>query len=321
MNQLSTKSKIFVAGHRGMVGSAVLKKLKEAGFENIIIKTRAELDLLNQDHVFSFLTKEKPNLVIDAAAKVGGIVSNNTYRADFIYQNLAIQNNLIWGSHLADVQNFIFLGSSCIFPRECPQPIKEEYLLTSSLEETNRPYALAKICGIEMIDCLNKQYGRNYLSLMPCNLYGPGDNYDLQNSHVIPALIRKFLTAMNERQETVEIWGSGNPKREFLHSYDLADAILKIVLMTSNSLVDLNPHRSFFNVGSGSEVTIKELAEIIARALEYKGEILFNTSKPDGTMRKVLDSSRFKKTGWSPSISLAQGLKQVIEEQKLKFGN
>ncbi len=319
MDNLNKKSKIFIAGHRGMVGSAVLKKLKEAGFENIIIKTRAELDLLKQEDVYSFLIKEKPSLVIDAAAKVGGIVSNNTYRADFIFQNLTIQNNLIWGSHLADVENFIFLGSSCIFPRECPQPIKEEYLLTSSLEETNRPYALAKICGIEMIDCLNKQYGRNYLSLMPCNLYGPGDNYDLQNSHVIPALIRKFLTAMNERQETVEIWGSGNPKREFLHSYDLADAILKIITIPGKLVSELDAHRSFLNVGSGLEVTIKELAELISKVLEYNGKILFNTSKPDGTMRKVLDSTRFRKTGWSPSVSLEQGLRRVIEEQKLKF--
>ena len=283
MSFLDKQSKIFIAGHRGMVGSAVFKKLKEAGFSNIVTKARNELDLLNQDLVYSFLKKEKPDLVIDAAAKVGGIVSNNTYRADFIYQNLTIQNNLIWGSHLANIQRLIFLGSSCIFPKECPQPIKEEYLLTSILEETNRPYALAKICGLELIDCLNKQYGRRYLSLMPCNLYGPGDNYDPENSHVIPGLIRKFMKAVMSEASEIEIWGSGNPKREFLHSYDLAKAVVKVVQSSDDFILELDPHRSFLN----------------------------------GTMRKVLDSTRFRKSGWKAEMDLEKGLIDVIEEQRL----
>jgi GDP-L-fucose synthase len=317
MSFLDKQSKIFIAGHRGMVGSAVFKKLKEAGFVNIVTKARSELDLLNQDLVYSFLKKEKPDLVIDAAAKVGGIVSNNTYRADFIYQNLTIQNNLIWGSHLANIQRFIFLGSSCIFPKECSQPIKEEYLLTSNLEETNRPYALAKICGIEMVDCLNKQYGRQYVSLMPCNLYGPGDNYDPENSHVIPGLIRKFMKAVMSESSELEIWGTGNPKREFLHSYDLAKAVVKVVQSSDDFILELDPHRSFLNVGSGVEVSVCELAETISKIFSYKGKIVFNSSKPDGTMRKVLDSSRFKKSGWKAEIDLEKGLKDVIEEQKL----
>ncbi|MEI7488336.1 MAG: GDP-L-fucose synthase [Chryseobacterium sp.] len=317
MSFLDKQSKIFIAGHRGMVGSAVFKKLKEAGFVNIVTKARNELDLLNQDLVYSFLKKEKPDLVIDAAAKVGGIVSNNTYRADFIYQNLTIQNNLIWGSHLANIQRLIFLGSSCIFPKECPQPIKEEYLLTSILEETNRPYALAKICGLELIDCLNKQYGRRYLSLMPCNLYGPGDNYDPENSHVIPGLIRKFMKAVMSEASEIEIWGSGNPKREFLHSYDLAKAVVKVVQSSDDFILELDPHRSFLNVGSGSEVSIRELAEKISKIFNYRGKILFNSSKPDGTMRKVLDSTRFRKSGWKAEMDLEKGLIDVIEEQRL----
>lgn len=317
MSFLDKQSKIFIAGHRGMVGSAVFKKLKEAGFENIVTKSRSELDLLNQDLVYSFLNKEKPDLVIDAAAKVGGIVSNNTYRADFIYQNLTMQNHLIWGSHLANIKRVIFLGSSCIFPKECPQPIKEEYLLTSSLEETNRPYALAKICGIELIDCLNTQYGRRYLSLMPCNLYGPGDNYDPENSHVIPGLIRKFMKAVMSKDSEVEIWGSGTPKREFLHSYDLAQAVLKVALASNDFVENLNPYRSFLNVGSGAEVSIRELAELISKILNFKGNVTFNSSKPDGTMRKVLDSTRFKNSGWKSEIDLEKGLVDVIKEQQL----
>lgn len=315
---IEKNSKIFIAGHRGMVGSAILRQFQSAGYSNIVTRTHKELDLTIQKDVYEFLEKEKPDAIIDAAAKVGGILANNTYRADFLHHNIAIQSNLIWGAHLHNVKSFIFLGSSCIYPKACPQPIKEEYLLSGPLEETNRPYALAKIHGIDLIDSLNKQYNRSYVSIMPCNLYGPNDNYDPNNSHVIPGLIRKFFNAEKEKSSELIVWGSGTPLREFLHCDDLASAVLKTASLSleelKNTFISYPGARSFLNVGSGEEISIQKLAELLKELFSYHGKLTFDSTKPDGTLRKVMDSTQFKRTGWKPSTSLKDGLKDTIAQ-------
>jgi GDP-L-fucose synthase len=277
-------AKIYVAGHRGMVGSAIVRNLESKGYRNILTRTHLELDLLNQQAVFEFLTVEKPDYLFLAAAKVGGIHANNTYRGQFIYENLAIETNLIHGAHLAEIQRLCFLGSSCIYPRDCPQPIKEEYMLTGPLEPTNEPYAIAKIAGIKLCEAYNQQYGRQYVSAMPTNLYGPNDSYDLANSHVLPALLRKVHEAKARGDKDLVVWGTGTPKREFLYVDDMADAC---IYMMENNIND-----GIFNVGTGQDVTIRELAETVMQVVGFEGEIVFDISKPDGTMRKLLNSVR-----------------------------
>jgi GDP-L-fucose synthase len=297
---VSKNSKIFIAGHRGMVGSAITAKLKEVGYPNLLFKTRQELDLLDTKNVFDFLKSEKINVVIDAAAKVGGIVSNNTYRADFIYQNIQMQNNLIWGAHAAGVEHCVFLGSSCIYPKECPQPIKEEYFLDGKPEPTNIPYAAAKIAGILTCQAFHKQYGDNFISVMPTNLYGPNDNFDLATSHVFPALIRKFHEAKVANAPTVTVWGTGSPKREFLHADDLAAACVHLMKTYNDPEI--------VNIGTGEDVSIKEFAELVREVVGYTGEIVWDTTKPDGTPRKLLDVSKVNGLGWKASISLRDGI-------------
>jgi GDP-L-fucose synthase len=293
-------AKIYVAGHRGMVGSAIVRNLEAKGYTNILVRTHQELDLLDQQAVFEFLAAEKPDYLFLAAAKVGGIHANNTYRADFIYQNLVIESNLIHGAHLAGVQRLCFLGSSCIYPRDCPQPIKEEYLLTGPLEPTNEPYAIAKIAGIKLCESYNRQYGRHYVSAMPTNLYGPNDNYDLANSHVLPALLRKAHEAKLRGDNELVIWGTGTPRREFLYVDDMADAC---VFLMENDIND-----GIFNVGTGTDVTIRELAEIVKDVVGFTGDINLDTSKPDGTPQKLLDVSRLKAPGWQASVDLREGI-------------
>jgi GDP-L-fucose synthase len=297
---MDKQSKIYVAGHRGMVGSAIVRNLAQKGYSNILVQTHQELDLLNQAAIFDFLQQEKPDYIFIAAAKVGGIHANNTYRADFIYQNLAIESNIIHGAHLAGVQRLCFLGSSCIYPRNCSQPIKEEYLLTGPLEPTNEPYAIAKIAGIKLCESYNQQYGRQYVSAMPTNLYGPNDNYDLANSHVLPALLRKAHEAKVRGDQDLVIWGTGTPKREFLYVDDMAEAC---VFMMENDIND-----GIFNVGTGVDVTILELAEVVKEVVKFSGGIKFDASKPDGTPRKLLDVSRLTALGWQASIGLRQGI-------------
>jgi len=293
-------AKIYVAGHRGMVGSAIVRQLEAKGYNNIVTRTHGQLDLLDQQAVFAFLAEEQPDYIFIAAAKVGGIQANNTYRADFIYQNLVIEANLIHGSHLAGVQRLCFLGSSCIYPRDCAQPIKEEYLLTGPLEPTNEPYAIAKIAGIKLCESYNAQYGRQYVSAMPTNLYGPNDNYDLANSHVLPALIRKAHEAKQAGSQDLVIWGSGTPKREFLYVDDMADACV--------FLMENNINHGIYNVGTGSDVTIRELAEAVMSVVGFEGGIVFDQTKPDGTPRKLLDVSRLKTLGWQAKIPLIEGI-------------
>lgn len=298
--RMKPDSKVFVAGHRGLVGSALVRRLRAAGYENILTRSRSELDLLNQTEVEQFLSKERPDVVIVAAAKVGGIVANNTFRADFISQNLIIETNLIAGSHKADIERLLFLGSSCIYPRECPQPIRESYLLTGPLEPTNQPYAIAKIAGIELCNAFNDQYFRRYLSVMPTNLYGPFDNFDLTTSHVLPALIRRFHEATMNQAPSVTIWGSGTPRREFLYVDDLADACVYLLEQTDS--VEL------VNVGTGTDLSILELARLVAKTVSFQGEIKLDRSKPDGTPRKLLDVSRLSALGWNASTQLEKGL-------------
>jgi GDP-L-fucose synthase len=302
---MNPENKIFVAGHRGMVGSAIVRKLKAEGYSNIVTRTSAELDLRNQEAVFEFFEKEKPSYVFLAAAKVGGILANNTYRADFLYDNLVIEANIIHAAYLQKITKLLFLGSSCIYPKLAPQPIKEEYLLTGLLEQTNEPYAIAKIAGIKLCEAYWDQYGCNFISAMPTNLYGQGDNYHLQNSHVVPALIRKFDTAVKENLQEVEIWGTGTPLREFMYVDDLADACF-FLMMNYNE-------KGFVNVGTGEEVTIKELAQTIAAVTGFQGQIVFNPEKPDGTPRKLMDSTRIHSSGWKHSISLNEGLRKAYE--------
>ena len=303
---MNKNAKIYVAGHRGLVGSALMRQLQVQGYNNILTRTHAELDLTNQVAVQQFFASEKPEYVFLAAAKVGGIHANNTYPAEFIHENLAIQTNVIHQSYLAGVKRLLFLGSSCIYPRDCPQPIKEEYLLTGPLEITNRAYALAKIAGLEMCESYNHQYGTNYISVMPTNLYGYNDNYNLQNSHVLPALLRKAHEAKKSGNLSMVVWGSGKARREFMFADDMADAC--IFLMQTNSLSGL------FNIGTGSDVTIHELAEQVMKAVRFNGEINFDTTKPDGTPRKLLDISRLKNLGWHAKINLETGLNHTYQD-------
>jgi GDP-L-fucose synthase len=299
-------SKIYVAGHRGMVGSAIVRRLKADVYQRIITRTHAELDLTRQADVEAFLKAEKPDYLFIAAAKVGGIHANNTYRADFIYQNLMMEANLIQGACAAGIKDLMFLGSSCIYPRDCPQPIKEEYLLTGPLEQTNEPYALAKIAGIKLCESFNAQYGMRYTSVMPTNLYGPGDNYDLQNSHVLPALIRKAHEAKLRGDTKYVVWGSGKPMREFLYVDDLADACVQ--LMTAGYYGPL------LNIGTGVDVTIRELAEQVMQVVGFEGRIVFDSSKPDGTPRKLLDVSAAAAQGWRAKVALADGIQLAYQD-------
>ncbi len=312
---MNINDKIYIAGHNGMVGSALLKKLKKEGFQNFILKTSSELDLRNQAAVEDFFNSEKPDYVFLAAAKVGGIIANNIYRADFIYDNLMIESNIIHSAYVNKVKKLMFLGSSCIYPKLAPQPLKEEYILSGYLEETNQPYAIAKIAGIELCNAYCAQYGCNFISVMPTNLYGTNDNYHPENSHVLAALLRKFITAKNKRQPFVEIWGTGKPKREFLYADDLADACC--FLMN-------NYHEpGLINIGTGKDISIIDLANIIKNITGYQGEIKTDTSKPDGTPRKLMDVSKLKKLGWQFSISLEDGIKMVFDEliEKQYFAN
>ncbi len=302
---MNKTDKIYIAGHRGMVGSAIKSKLEKEGFQNIITRTSKELDLTNQKAVNDFFESEKPKYVFLAAAKVGGIHANNTYKADFLYQNLMIQNNVIHASYLNKVTKLLFLGSSCIYPKLAPQPIKESYLLTGELEPTNEPYALAKIAGIKMCDTYREQYGCNFISAMPTNLYGPNDNYDLNNSHVLPALLRKFHTAKKEGKSAVEIWGTGTPKREFLHVEDLADACY--FLMQNHN------EAGWLNIGCGEDISIKDLALTIKDIVGFEGDLQFDTSKPDGTPRKLLDMTLMHQMGWKHQIKLEDGIKSVYQ--------
>ncbi len=311
---MDKNSRIYVAGHRGLVGSALMRQLNKQGYSNLVTRTHAELDLTNQQAVADFFQTEKPEYVFLAAAKVGGIHANNTYPAEFIYENLAIQTNVIHQAYVNNVKRLLFLGSSCIYPRDCPQPIKEEYLLTGKLEPTNRPYALAKIAGIEMCWSYNRQYGTQYLAAMPTNLYGPGDNYHPENSHVIPALIRKFHEAKINHQATVTVWGTGTPRREFLYSDDMAEACLYVMnlaeakfkpMLAADRNDGLPP---LVNIGSNADLTIAELASLVKAVVGFEGDIAFDTSKPDGTMRKLMDSGRLNQLGWCASTSLLRGL-------------
>ncbi len=303
---LDKKSKIFLAGHNGMVGSAILKKLKLNGYENIILKTRKQLDLKDQKKVLNFFKKQKIQFVIIAAAKVGGIYANNVFRTEFLYENLMIQNNIIYSSFLTGVKNLIFLGSSCIYPKNCSQPIKEKYLLTGELEKTNEPYAIAKIAGIKLCESLNLQYGTNYKCLMPCNIYGPNDNYHLKNSHFFPALIAKTVEAIKKNRKELVVWGSGKPKRELMYSEDLADACLFFLKKKTKE--------TLINVGSSREMSIVQYADFILKKLNAKLKIKFDKSKQDGTKRKILDCSIAKRYGWKPKIDLKTGFKKTYND-------
>ncbi|OQW68048.1 MAG: GDP-fucose synthetase [Proteobacteria bacterium ST_bin12] len=316
---MDKNAKIYIAGHRGLVGSALMRQLNAQGYSNIVTRTHPELDLTNQLKVTDFFSLEKPEYVILAAAKVGGIHANNTYPAEFIYENLAIQSNVIHQSYLASVKRLLFLGSSCIYPKDCPQPIKEEYLLTDELEPTNRPYALAKIAGIEMCWSYNRQYNTQYLAAMPTNLYGPEDNYHPENSHVIPALIHKFHQAKINHQPSVTVWGTGTPRREFLFSDDMADACLHLMnlpdgqfkkLLAADRNDGLPP---LVNIGVGDDLTIKELGKLIGEVVGYGGSIEFDSSKPDGTMRKLMDVGLINSLGWKAKIGFANGLREAYK--------
>jgi GDP-L-fucose synthase len=300
---VSKDAPIYVAGHRGMVGSAIVRRLRAGGYTNIIVRTRQELDLLDAPAVAAFLAAERPAYIFDAAAKVGGIHANNAYRGEFLYENLTIQTNLVHGAMKAGVKRMLFLGSSCIYPRDCPQPIREEYLLTGPLEYTNEPYAIAKIAGIKLCDAYNAQYGTQYVSAMPTNLYGPFDNYDLQSSHVLPALIRKVHEARQAGASSLTVWGTGTPRREFMHVDDMADACV--------FLMESGVESGLFNIGVGEDLSIRELAELVMKIIGFEGEIRFDTSKPDGTPRKLLSVERLNALGWKARIGLADGIAQT----------
>ena len=302
----------YVAGHRGMVGSALVRRLEQAGYTNILTRTRAELDLLNQSATEAYLDREKPDFIFMAAARVGGIHANNSLRANFIYENLMVEANLIHGAHQAGIRRLCFLGSSCIYPRDCPQPIREDYLLTGPLEQTNEPYAIAKIAGIKLCESYNRQYGRQYFSVMPTNLYGPNDNYDLANSHVLPALIRKAHEAKQRGDSELVVWGSGKPRREFLHVDDLADAC---VFLMEKGIVD-----GIYNIGVGEDVTIRELAETVMSVVGFTGRIVFDASKPDGTPRKLLDVGRLRDIGWQARIPLRDGIALAYRDFMARYG-
>lgn len=304
-------AKIYIAGHRGMVGSSIVRRLEKDGFTNLITRTSSELDLRNQQAVNTFFEKEKPEYVFLAAAKVGGIVANNTYRADFIYENLMIESNIIHAAFVNKVEKLLFLGSSCIYPKMAPQPLKEEYILSGYLEQTNQPYAIAKIAGIELCDGYRAQYGCNFISAMPTNLYGPNDTYDLEKSHVLPALLRKFITAKRNKDPEVVIWGTGTPLREFLHVDDLADACL--------FLMDHYNEKGLVNIGVGKDLSILELAHLIQSVTDYTGKVILDSTKPDGTPRKLMDVSKLTSLGWKASIGLEEGIKKVYEEVKDRF--
>lgn len=309
---MELNSKIYIAGHRGMVGSAIMRNLQQKGYTQLITRTSSELDLRNQQAVASFFETERPEYVFLAAAKVGGIQANNVYRADFIYENLMIESNVIHQAYLSKVKKLMFLGSSCIYPKMAPQPLKEEYLLTGLLEDTNEPYAIAKIAGIKLCESYKRQYGCNFISVMPTNMYGPNDNYNLNNSHVLPALIRKFHDAKENQAPFVEMWGTGTPMREFLHADDLGDACV--------FLMNTYDGEQFVNIGSGTDLTIKDLALLIKDIVGYNGEIRHDLSKPDGTPRKLMDVSYIHSLGWKHKIELPEGIRQVYEDFKNKEG-
>lgn len=304
---MEKESKIYIAGHRGMVGSALLRCLKKKRYTNFVLRTSGELDLCNQQAVADFFAMEKPDYVFLAAAKVGGIMANNTYRGEFLYNNLMIQNNVIHHSCLNRVKKLMFLGSSCIYPKLAPQPLKEEYLLTGLLEPTNEPYAIAKIAGIKLCDAYRDQYGCNYISVMPTNLYGPNDNYDLKNSHVLPALIRKFHEAKVNHEEQVIVWGTGSPRREFLHADDLAEACVFLMLNYNEP--------GLINIGVGEDISIRDLAYMVKTIVGYKGEIVFDTTKPDGTPRKLMDVSKLNQLGWKAKITLDKGIGDIYQQR------
>lgn len=305
VTSLSKSSKIYVCGHHGMVGSAIARRLKQGGYTNVVSASRSELDLEDKEAVRAFMQREEPEYVFLAAAKVGGIYANNTYPADFIYRNLEIQNNVIQAAYEAGVQRLLFLGSSCIYPRECPQPIREDYLLTGPLEPTNQPYAIAKIAGIEMCNSYNRQYGTKYASAMPTNLYGPNDNYDLATSHVLPALIRKAHEAKERGDHELVVWGTGTPRREFLYVDDMADACV--------FLMENNIESGLFNIGIGTDVTIRELAEAVIEAVGFEGKLTFDTTKPDGTPRKLLSVDKVKALGWQAKTPLKEGIRLAYQ--------
>jgi GDP-L-fucose synthase len=304
--------KIYVSGHRGMVGSAIVRRLQALGYRNLLTRTHSELNLLDQSSVNAFLEQEKPDYIFLAAARVGGIQANNTYRAEFIYQNLMIAANLIHAAYQAEIQHLLFLGSSCVYPRDCPQPIKEAYLLTGPLEETNEPYAIAKIAGIKLCESYNQQYGTAYLSVMPANLYGPNDNYDLNNSHVLPALIRKTHEAKEQGDTNLVVWGSGKALREFLYVDDIADACV--------FLMERGTKEGLYNIGSGTEITIRELAETIMEVIGFRGQMVFDSTKPDGTPRKLLCLDRIQALGWRAKTGLREGIAEAYQEF-LSMGN
>ncbi|MBX7064934.1 MAG: GDP-L-fucose synthase [Saprospiraceae bacterium] len=308
---MQKNSRIYVAGHRGMVGSAIVRLLEAKGFTNILTSTSTETDLRNQAQVNAFFEKNKPEYVFMAAAKVGGIHSNNTYRAEFLYDNLMIEANIIEASRKNEVEKLLFLGSSCIYPKMAPQPIREEHLLTGTLEYTNEPYAIAKIAGIKLCEAYRDQYGCNFISVMPTNLYGPNDNYDLNNSHVLPAMIRKFHEAKKNGSASVVIWGTGTPRREFMHVDDLADACF--------FLMENYNEKEFVNIGFGEDITILDLAKLVKDTVDYEGEIIHDLTKPDGTPRKLMDSSKLNGLGWKPATTLAEGIRAVYEEVKHKL--
>ena len=327
---MNKTSKIYIAGHRGLVGSAIVKNLESKGYTNLVYRTHKELDLLDSNAVAKFFEVEKPEYVILAAAKVGGIVANNTYRADFIYENLQIQNNVIHQSYLHDVEKLLFLGSTCIYPKNAPQPMKEDSLLTSPLEYTNEPYAIAKIAGIKMCESYNIQYGTNFISVMPTNLYGPNDNFDLETSHVLPALLRKMHEAKLNNTPQVEIWGSGKPRREFLYSEDMADACVFLlenrdfrdtyeikrdenITCSIETVRNIEIRNTHINIGTGVDISIKELARTIKKIVGYKGELYFNDTKPDGTMVKLTDPSKLHALGWKHTVELEEGISRVYE--------
>lgn len=305
---MNKQDKIYIAGHRGMVGSAILRALKAQGYANFILRTSSELDLRNQQAVADFFAQEKPDYVFLAAAKVGGIVANNTFRGDFIYENLMIQNNVIHQAYVNNVKKLMFLGSSCIYPKMAPQPLKEDYLLTGLLEPTNEPYAIAKIAGIKMCDAYRSQFGCNFISVMPTNLYGPNDNYDLKNSHVLPAMLRKFITAKRNNDASVTIWGTGSPKREFLHADDLAEACL--------FLMENYNEEGLVNIGVGDDISILDLAHLVKKIVGFEGQILMDTTKPDGTPRKLMDVSKLNGLGWKAKTTLEEGIQKVYDEIK-----
>jgi len=322
IHQVLQDSKIYVAGHRGLVGSAILRRLQAEGCKNLVLRTHKELDLTDQSAVRSFFERERPEIVVLAAAKVGGILANSTYPAEFIYENLMIQANLIHWSWKLGAKRLLFLGSSCIYPKLAPQPMKEEYLLTGSLEPTNDAYAIAKIAGVKMCEAYNQQFGTNYLSVMPTNLYGPADNFDLANSHVLPALIRKFHEAMEKEANEVVVWGSGSPRREFLYVDDMAEACVHLLGLPDAIYDEIvkNMKPCLINIGVGKDITIKELAELVKEIVGFTGKIIFDTSKPDGTPQKLLDISRIDKLGWQAKVSLPEGITSTYEWYKKNSG-